>query len=135
MSTLRNKMIQQMELKGYSKNTISTYIDCLASLSKHYKTSPALLSIEQIREYFHYKLTEEHLSKSWMNQTISALKILYCEVLRKKWDGLDIPRPRREKKLPVVLSKEEVSKLINAPRNLKHKAMLMVTYSAGLRLH
>ena len=135
MSTLRNKMIQQMELKGYSKNTINAYIDCLAGLSKHYNISPDLLSVDQIREFIHYKLREKKLSKSWMNQTISALKILFCDVLRRDWNGLDIPRPRREKKLPVVLSKAEVSKIINTPRNLKHKAFLMVTYSAGLRLH
>lgn len=134
MSTLRNKMIQQMQLKGYSKNTINTYIDCLESLSRYYKSSPDLLNVDQIREYIHHKLTDEKLSKSWMNQTISALKILHVDILRREWNGLDIPRPRREKKLPVVLSKEEVSKLINAPKNLKHKAMLMVTYSAGLRL-
>lgn len=134
MSALRNKMIQQMELKGYSKNTISTYIDCLSSLSKHYKTSPDLLSIDQIREYFHYKLTVEKLSKSWVNQTIGALKILYCEVLRRDWDDLAIPRPRREKKLPVVLSKDEISRIINTTKNVKHKALLMITYSSGLRL-
>ena len=134
MGTLRNKMLQQMELKGYSKNTISTYIDCLSSLSKHYKTSPDLLSIDQIREYFHYKLTVEKLSKSWVNQTIGALKILYCEVLRRDWDDLAIPRPRREKKLPVVLSKDEISRIINTTKNIKHKALLMVTYSSVLRL-
>lgn len=134
MSELRNKMIQQMQLKGYSKNTIATYIECLVSLSKHFKTSPDLLSVDQIREYIQYKLTEAKLSKSWMNQTISALKIFFCEVLKRDWDGIDIPRPRREIKLPVVLSKEEVSRIINTPRNLKHKAFLMLTYSAGLRL-
>lgn len=134
MSALRNKMLQQMELKGYSKNTISTYIDCLVSLSKHYKTSPDLLSVDQIREYFHYKLTVEKLSKSWVNQTIGALKILYCEVLRRDWDDMAIPRPRREKKLPVVLSKDEISRIINTTKNVKHKALLMVTYSSGLRL-
>ena len=133
MSELRNKMIQQMQLKGYSKNTIATYIECLICLSNHYQTSPDLLSVDQIREYIHHKLTVAKLSKSWMNQTISALKIFFCEVLKRDWDGIDIPRPRREKKLPVVLSKEEVRRIINTPRNLKHKAFLMLTYSAGLR--
>lgn len=134
MSELRNKMIQQMQLKGYSKNTIATYIECLVCLSKHYQTSPDLLSVDQIRDYIQHKLTEAKLSKSWMNQTISALKIFFCDVLKRDWDGIDIPRPRREKKLPLVLSKEEVSQIINTPRNLKHKAFLMLTYSAGLRL-
>ena len=134
MSTLRNQMIQQMELKGYSQKTISAYLDSLIALSKHYNTSPDLLSIKQIRDYIHYKLTEKKLSKSWMNQTVSALKILFCEVLKREWNPLDIPRPRREIKLPVVLSRDEVKAIINVTRNLKHRALLMLTYSAGLRL-
>lgn len=128
-------MIQQVELKGYSKNTIETYISALINLSDYYKTSPDLLSVDQIREYIHYQLTVKKLSKSWMNQIVGALKILYREILRREWDALGIPRPRREIKLPLVLSKEEVSEIINSPRNLKHKALLMTTYSARLRLH
>lgn len=88
MSTLRNKMIQQMQLKGYSESTITTYIECLASLSNHYKVSPDLLTTDQIREYIHFNLTKKNLSKSWVNQFISALKILYCEVLKKEWKHL-----------------------------------------------
>jgi site-specific recombinase XerD len=134
MSELRTKMIQQMQLKGYSQRTISTYIDCIASLSKYFKTPPDLLTAEQIREYILYCLNEKKLSKSWLNQTISAIKILHCQILRREWDHISIPRPRRERKLPVVLSKEEVTKIINAHRNIKHRTFLIVTYSAGLRL-
>ena len=134
MSTLRNKMIQQMQLKGYSNRTIDTYINCIISLSKYYNTSPDLLTVEQLREYIQFYLKERHLSKSWMNQTISALKIFFCEVLRREWNSLDIPRPRREKKLPVILSKGEISKLIRVTRNIKHRAVLSLTYSSGLRL-
>jgi len=134
MSTLRNKMIQQMQLKGYSNRTIDTYINCIISLSKYYKTSPDLLTVEQLREYFQFYLRERNFSKSWMNQTISALKIFFCAVLRREWNSLDIPRPRREKKLPVILSKEEISKLIRVTRNMKHRAVLSLTYSSGLRL-
>lgn len=134
MSTLRNKMLQQMQLKGYSNNTIETYIDCIAALAKYYKISPDLITTEQIRGYIQYHLTEKKLSKSWLNQLISALKILFCDVLKKEWSGKDIPRPRREKKLPVVLAREEVKKLIDVTINLKHRAILTLTYSAGLRL-
>jgi len=58
-----------MQLKGYRKYTIATYIECLICLSNHYKTSPDLLSVEQIREYIQYKLSEAKLSKLWLNQT------------------------------------------------------------------
>ena len=69
-----------------------------------------------------------------MNQLVSALKILYCQVLKREWDPIDIPRPRRENKLPVVFSRDEVKAIINVTRNLKHRTLLMLTYSAGLRL-
>ncbi len=134
MSTLRNKMIQQMQLKGYGNRTIKTYIDCIQSLSKHYKSSPDLLTTDQIRQYIHFNLTEKKLSKSWANQTISALKILFCQVLKREWNSVDIPRVRREKKLPVVFAKEEVGMILGSLRNIKHKALLMLTYSSGLRL-
>jgi site-specific recombinase XerD len=134
MKPLRAQLIQQMQLKGYSQRTIDTYVDCILSLSRYYNTSPDLLTINQIRDYFLYCLNEKKLSKSWMNQTISALKILYVEVLKREWNRLDIPRPRREKKLPKVLSRNEVKDILNALRNIKHRAFLMITYSSGLRV-
>lgn len=112
MTTLRNKFIMQMQMKGYSKSTVRSYTEALAALANFYKTSPDLLSVDQIRQYIHYRLTEKNVSKSWGNQFVSALKILFCEVLQREWNQMDIPRPRREKKLPVVLAREEVKKLI-----------------------
>ena len=134
MSTLRNKMLQQMQLKGYSQKTIETYFESLIGLSKYYNKSPDLLTISEIRDYIQLNLTEKKLSKSWMNQLVSALKILFCDVLKREWDPLDIPRPRREKKLPVVLSRDEVKAIINVTQNMKHRALLILTYSSGLRL-
>lgn len=134
MSALKNKMIQQMQLKGYSSSTITLYTESIIGLATYYKTPPDLLSTEQVRDYIQFKIIEKKLSKSWLNQFISALKILFCEVLKREWDVLDIPRPRREKKLPVVLSKQEVSQLISVTRNLKHRALLTLKYSSGLRL-
>src|SRR5687767_8917333 len=125
MSTLRNKMIQQMQLKGYSSRTIENYTRSILSLAKYYKAAPDLLSLEQIRDYIQYNIIEKKLSRVWLNQLISALKILFCEVLKREWNDLDIPRPRREKKLPIVLSKEEVGKLLSSVRNIKHRAILI----------
>lgn len=134
MTELRKKMLQQMQLKGYSENTIETYLDCLSTLSKHFNLSPDLLSKEQIRDFFQWQMVERKRSKSMLNQYISALKILYREVLKIDWDQYAIPRPRCEKRLPVVLSKEEVERLISLTRNIKHRALLMVKYSSGLRM-
>jgi site-specific recombinase XerD len=134
MTTLREKFIQQMLLKGYSQRTIRTYVSLLSGISRHYQCSPEWITIDQIRDYLQENITVVKRSKSWVNQLISAMKFLYCEVLQREWSYLDIPRPRRDKKLPVILSREEVEKILSAHKNLKHKAILMTTYSAGLRL-
>lgn len=134
MKTLREQMLQQMQLKGYSERTISTYILCISLLSKYYNLSPDLITTSQIRAYIQYCLIERKLSKAWLNQTISALKILFVQVLKRKWNNIEIPRPRRERRLPVVFSRDEVKRILNVHRNLKHRAFLMITYSAGLRI-
>lgn len=134
MTTLREKFVQQMLLKGYSQRTIRTYVSLLASFARHYNCSPDMVSVDQIRDYLQENITEGKRSKSWINQLISALKLLYCDVLKRDWSPLDIPRPRHDKKLPVVLSRAEVEKIITAHKNIKHKAILLTTYSAGLRL-
>ena len=134
MKTLREQFIQQLQLKGKSPRTIRNYVSCIIALAMYYRIAPDLLSIQQIRDYFQYCLVEKGLSKSWMNQTISALKILFVDVLKREWSRLDIPRPQREIKLPIVLSKGETKKILNALRNIKHRALLTLTYSSGLRL-
>lgn len=134
MTTIRAKFIQQMQLKGYSENTIQSYVDCLIGLSKFYNTSPDLLSDQQIRDYLQHCIVEKKLSTSYINQSISALKILFVQVMKKEWDSISIPRIKREKKLPVVLSKEEVKSILNEVKNIKHKTILTLIYSAGLRV-
>jgi site-specific recombinase XerD len=134
MPTLREKFIQQMQLTGRSLRTIETYIDCIIALTKYFKTSPDLLTSEQIRAYLIYCLVEKKLSKSWLNQTISALKILQVEVLKREWSMFDLPRVRQNIKLPVVFSLQEVTELLMALGNIKHRALLQLTYSAGLRV-
>jgi site-specific recombinase XerD len=126
-------MIQQMKLKGYSPKTIQSYVGSIAQIALHYHTPAEQLSIAQIRDYILQNITDNKRSKSWMNVIISAIKLLFCDILKREWNNLDLPRPIREKKIPVILSREEVQRIINSKTNLKHRAILMVTYSAGLR--
>ena len=133
MSTLRTQMIQQMMLKGYSPKTIQSYVGSISQIALHYHTPAEQLSIAQIRDYILQNITDNNRSKSWMNIIISAIKLLFCDILKREWNNLDLPRPIREKKIPVILSREEVQRIINSKTNLKHRAILMVTYSAGLR--
>jgi site-specific recombinase XerD len=123
-----------MQLKGYSPKTIRSYVGMISLLALHYQTPADLLSVDQIREYIMQNITTKKRSKSWMNMIISAVKLLYCDVLKREWNYLDLPRPRRDIKVPVILSRDEVQRIIDSKANLKHKAILMITYSAGLRL-
>lgn len=134
MNDLRKKLLHEMQLRNYSQRTISTYISCLSGLSKYYNKSLDKITIEQVKEYLHHRITMEKVSVAVVNQTISAYKLLHKDVLKNDYKRIDIIRPRRERKLPVIMSRDEIKKIIEATRNIKHKAILMLIYSGGLRL-
>jgi site-specific recombinase XerD len=92
------------------------------------------IDTNELKIHLHESIIQRKVSTSYINQFISAYKIFVQDVLKKDWENIKIARPRREKKLPVVLSQNEVEKLLVGIKNLKHKAMLMLMYSAGLRL-
>jgi integrase/recombinase XerD len=107
----------------------------LVQLSRHYKLSPEKITIEQVKHYLFYCKEKRGLSNSFINQTISALKILKQDVLGQEWDeGIKIRRPRRNHHLPDILSKQEIELLIEVTPNPKHKAILAVLYSSGIRI-
>jgi site-specific recombinase XerD len=135
MSKLREKMLREMQLKNYSERTIETYLSSISSLSKHFNQSPDELTREQVRDYLLYLINDRGLSTSIINQTISAYKVLAVDVLGRDWDKIKINRPKLPTKLPVVLSKREVKKLLASTKNLKHKAAFTLAYSSGLRLN
>lgn len=134
MSKLREKMQQEMQLRNYSNRTIVTYLSCISQLTKHLNIAPANLSSEQVKSYLLYLINERKLSKTTINQTISALKFLNEVVLKRDWIQMDLPRPKLPKDLPVVLSKEEIKRLLDVTINLKHRAAFTLAYSSGLRL-
>jgi site-specific recombinase XerD len=134
MKNLREKMVQVMQQRNFSERTIKTYLSCISQMSKHYKKSPDLLTVKQVNDYLLYLIKDMKRSKSLVNQVIGAYKLLTVYVLKRKWKEFDIPRPKRERRLPTVLSKEEVSRIIKVTTNLKHKTLIMLTYSAGLRV-
>jgi len=134
MKNLREQMLQYMQLKNYSKRTIDTYLSCIIHLSKHYKRTPETISSEEVKEYLYHLIQSRKASVSIINQIISAYKVLMTGVLEREWLPIKLPRPRREKKLPVVFSKEEILSIIERTRNLKHRAIIAFAYSSGLRL-
>ena len=133
MSKLRERMTNTMELRGYSPNTIRKYIDCVARFSKYFGKSPDQLGNEDIRRYLTYLLKEKESTASAMNAAFSALKVIFTMVLEREWDTT-IPRMKRVKSIPVVLSKNEVQEILSVHFNIKHRVILKLLYSAGLRI-
>lgn len=128
-------MLQEMQTRNYSERTIHCYLLCIKRLSLHFNCSPDRLSIEQVKTYLHFNVTHNQLSAVTINQIISAVKILFVDVLHRVWEPVMIKRPRREKKLPVIFSKQEITQFLDSVKNLKHKSIFITTYSAGLRLN
>lgn len=128
-------MLQEMQLMNYSTRTIESYLSSITNLSKFFNLSPDHLTIPQIKEYLHHCIEEKNCSISFINQTISAIKILYEKVLERNWEGINISRPRKEVKLPVILTQQEIGRLLTVTTNLKHKSILALTYSTGMRLN
>ena len=122
-----------MQLRNYSPRSVQTYSELLSKIEGDLALSLDTVSIQQFKDYLHQRIINGKISVSLINQSISAFKILQVDVLGREWEQFKIRRPRREKKLPVVLSIGEVEKLISVTQNLKHRAILALAYSAGLR--
>jgi len=126
-------MIREMRVQNYSDSAINNYTRMLANLSKHYNSSPDMLTKEQVKDYIYYLIEKEKLSVSTINQLLSAWRVLQEDVLGNQPEEFKIKRPRGEKKLPRILSQTEASALVNAPVNIKHQTLLKLAYACGLR--
>lgn len=132
-SMLTQRMTREMQVRNYSERSIKSYTSLLSKIVKHFGIPLDQITGNQVKDYLHHRVVVEKVSTSAINQTISAFKILHEDVLGREWETIKIKRPRRNQKLPVVLSLEEVEKLISATLNLKHKALLALAYSSGVR--
>ena len=126
-------LIREMQFRNYSSRTVKTYSLLLTSIEKAFKRSIDQISAEQFKDFIHKRITTENISVSTINQYISLFKIIQVDILKRDWQQIKIKRPRREKKLPVILSLREIEKIINCTNNIKHKAIIMLAYSSGLR--
>jgi len=108
MGKLRDQMEMDMRLRRFSPKTIACYLACMKGVAKHFRKSPAELGDEEIRAYLHYLMEERKASQSVLVQTYSALKFFFENTLQKQWNALRIPRCKQRRKLPGVLTREEV---------------------------
>lgn len=135
MTTLRQRMIEDMQLRGLAVRTQESYVLAVAQLARHYGKSPERISEEELRCYFLYLTNEKKASRSTITQALCGIKFLYQHTLRREWTILEFVRPPKEKKLPVVLSVEEVQQVLGNLRHPRYFACLSVIYACGLRLH
>ena len=126
---------RELRLRNYSPKTIKSYCSHLrAFVAYEAPKHPKELSEDDVRRYLLHLIEEKHFSAGSVSQVMSSIKFLYSEVYDRPFVTSGLPRPIREHKLPVVLSIEEVKRVFESLGNLKHRIMLMLVYSAGLRV-
>ncbi len=133
MNTSRDQMLVDLQLSGAKPNTQKSYLREVDNLAKYFNRSPEELGEAELKEYLLYLMKERHLSEGTFRFYVAALKFFYRTTLKREWQVEKIRPPRAKRKLPIVLDLSEVESLLTATTNLKHKAILMITYSSGLR--
>ena len=134
MTPLRQRMIEDMELRNMSAWTQDAYVRYVADFARYFGKSPELLGPEEVRAYQVHLFKERGFCYNSLTVVASALKFFYRVTAPRDWSVEQIPVPKRPKKLPVVLSKEEVAQFFKAVKNIKYRAMFMTAYGAGLRV-
>jgi len=134
MTTLREKMKQEMILVGLAESTQVIYLKAVTNLYDYYGKSPTKLTEQEIKTYLLYLKKEKKLASNTYNTHIYGLRFFFCMTLRQPLFKLHLPASKVSYKLPDILSAHEVERIIKAAHNIKHRALLMVVYSAGLRI-
>jgi integrase/recombinase XerD len=133
VTRLRQMMLEELQRRNYSRNTIRAYLSTVADFAKHFRRSPDKLGPDHLRSYHAYLLRDRKLAVESVVGRVAALRFFFIRTLKRPEFRDDLPYPKRHRKHPIVLSPEEVAKLINAARSLMHRALLMVLYGTGLR--
>jgi integrase/recombinase XerD len=134
MTPLRQRMIEDMQLRGFSARTQECYVAAVRQLAGHYHRSPDRLTEEDLRQYFLYLANEKKVARATATIALCGIKFFYEQTLGRHWTTLRFVRPQREKKLPVVLSREEVRRILAEVRSAVYRACLTTIYACGLRL-
>src|SRR5713101_1326184 len=134
MTPLRRRMLEDMQLRGFSARTQECYAAAVRQLSEHYHRSPDQLTEEDLRQYFLYLANEKKVARATTTIALCAIRFFYEQTLKQSWTTLRFVRPAREKKLPVVLSREEVRRILAEVRIPVYRACLTTIYACGLRL-
>ncbi|MDI3535359.1 MAG: integrase/recombinase XerD [Thermosediminibacterales bacterium] len=133
MSNHYEKMKFEMELRCYSPHTQKHYLSHVRLLERHLGKPPDQISPNEIKQYLHYRI-KKGISYSNINISCNAFKVMFNSVLNRNWSDDVIVRPKKQSKLPHVLSKDEILSIMDHITNFKHKTILLTAYSSGLRI-
>jgi len=134
MTPLRVRMIEDLQLKGYSESTQKLYVSAVRQLCEHFGKPPGQITEEDLRDYFLYGKNERKWSRSTSTVALCGIKFFFDNTIKRPWPTLLFIRPGHSKKLPVVLSRDEVHKLLGGIDSLRYRVCLATIYSCGLRL-
>lgn len=132
MTPLRQRLIDELTLRGYAARTTASYVAVVARLARFYRVAPDQLTEEQLRSYLLHLTTT--MAPASVTQALSGLRFFYERVLMRQWTVLELARPKRDKKLPVVLSRAEVARVLAAVQVPAYRVCLTLIYGCGLRL-
>jgi integrase/recombinase XerD len=133
VTQLRKKMLEELQRRNYSHRTAKTYVRIVRDFAEYFHQPPDKLGPEQIRQYQAHLFQAKKLAPATVSQYVSALRFLFVKTLRRHFLAEYIPFPKSRKRLPTVLSPEEVTRLIDAACNLYHRTLLMTLYSTAVR--
>jgi len=134
MTPLRQRMIEEMSVRGFAPKTQEAYVAAVRGLAAHYCRSPDELTKDELQAYLLHCLTVRRLAPASCRLILNGLRFFYLKTLRWSSIDLDLPAPKQPTILPEVLNRSELERLFAAARNIKHRTLLKVTYAAGLRV-
>jgi len=133
MTALRKRMLEELQRRNYSPETARLYLGTVKDFARYFGKSPDKLGQEDLRQYQLYLLNERKLSVGTIVARIAALRFFFVKVLRRPYRQVDLVYPKRPERLPVILSEEEVARLIESANSSYHRVILMTLYGTGLR--
>ena len=134
MSRLRQKMIRDMEMRNFSLNTQRGYITSVVGLAKHYNRPPEAIGPEEIQDYIIFLLNVRNIAVSSCQTIITGLRFFYTVTLEQDESRMPIPKIKNSRRLPEILSGNELERVFAVMSNIKHRVLLMTTYAGGLRV-
>ena len=134
MTPLRQRMLEDMQLKGFSERTQECYLRSVRQLAQHFNKPPDRITEEELRQYFLHIKNVKKWKRATVTIALCGIKFFYTQTLKREWTTFDLVRPQPERRLPVILTREEIRRILHYVRFPIYRVCLLTIYSCGLRL-